>query len=196
VDGVLALGFAVLTVFLWRGTFLAADVAVRDWSDAHRPAALYWVARGGNLLGQGGALVVLSALLAVVLAVRRRSARPPLPVVAAFGLTFAVLQVLKSLTDRPAPHAPLAHPERFGLGGQSYPSGHLVNALVWYGILALLLAPWLSPALGWLLRLAPPFVLCFTTVYLGYHWLTDTVAGVLLGLLLDRLLRRVPWGLP
>jgi membrane-associated phospholipid phosphatase len=194
VDGGLVLGFVALTLLLWRGAFLGADVAVRDWSDAHRPAALYWAARGGNLLGQGGALVALSALLAVLLAWRRRSVRPLLPVVAAFALTFAVLQVLKSITDRPAPHALLAHPERLGLGGQSYPSGHLVNAIVWYGILALLLAPWLTPTLWWLLRLAPPFVLCFTTVYLGYHWLTDTIAGVLLGLLLDRLLRRIPWG--
>jgi len=30
-------------------------------------------------------------------------------------------------------------------------------------------------------------------VYLGYHWLFDTVAGVLLGLLLDRIIYRTPW---
>ena len=87
----------------------------------------------------------------------------------------------------------MIHPERFGLGGQSYPSGHLVNALVWYGILALLLSPWLTPLLWRLVRIVPPVVLTLTTVYLGYHWLTDTVAGILLGVFLDRLLRRIPW---
>jgi membrane-associated phospholipid phosphatase len=192
-DAVLVAGFAGLTLALWGGALLGADVAVRDWCDGHRPVLLFWAARGGNLLGQGGFLAGLAAALAVLLSWRRRSVRPLLPVVAAFVLTFGALQPLKSLTARPAPHALLAHPERFGPGGQSYPSGHLVNALVWYGILALLLSPWLTPVLWRVVRVVPPVVLTVTTVYLGYHWLTDTVAGVLLGIFLDRLLRRVDW---
>jgi membrane-associated phospholipid phosphatase len=31
------------------------------------------------------------------------------------------------------------------------------------------------------------------TTYLGFHWITDTVAGLIAGVLLYRLLRRVPW---
>ena len=39
----------------------------------------------------------------------------------------------------------------------------------------------------------PPAILLVTTTYLGWHWLTDSVAGLLVGLLLGRLLSRVPW---
>ena len=39
----------------------------------------------------------------------------------------------------------------------------------------------------------PPVIVFCTTTYLGYHWITDSVAGLFLGLMLTRLLTRVPW---
>jgi membrane-associated phospholipid phosphatase len=184
-----------LTVMLAFGWLLSLDVAVAHWVDSHRPPALDRLLRAGNYLGQGGVLTGIAGGLGILLAVWRRSVRPVLPVLAAFALTFVSLIVLKLLTERPAPHSPVPHPERFGLGGAEYPSGHLVNSIVWYGVLTLLLAPWLAPAVRRALRVIPPAVLCITTVYLAFHWVTDTVAGILLGLLLDRLMRRVPWRL-
>lgn len=191
-DGLLVAGFAGITVALASGALLGVDLSVRDWCDSHRPDALYWAARVGNYLGQGGYLFEISGVLALVLVWRRHSVRPLLPVLLGLVLTVGTLTTLKWATDRAAPHAfELAHPERFGSGGASYPSGHLVNTLVWYGILALLLAPWLAPAWRRAIRITPPVVVTVTTVYLGFHWLTDTVAGVLFGLLLDRLIHRV-----
>ncbi len=190
---VLLAGFAALTAALTAGYLLGIDVTVLHWCDSHRPPVADWLARKGNYLGQGGYLTLLCLGIALVLAWRRHSVRPILPVVAAFALTFGTLQPLKSLTARPAPHALRAHAERFGTGGQSYPSGHLVNALVWYGVLALLLAPWLPHAWLLVLRILPPAVLTVTTVYLGFHWLSDTVAGLMLGFLLDHLLHRIRW---
>ncbi|TML31926.1 MAG: phosphatase PAP2 family protein [Actinobacteria bacterium] len=195
-DAALLAGFVALTLALWAGWFLGLDVAVLHWVDAHRPPPLDRLAGWGNHLGQGGVLTGVAAVLALGLAGWRRSVRPVLPVVAAFASTFASLTVVKDLTRRPAPHAAIAHPERFGLGGVSYPSGHLVNSIVWYGVLVLLLVPWLSPGVRRVVRVVPPVVLSVTTVYLGFHWVTDTVAGILLGLLLDRLMRRIPWRLP
>jgi membrane-associated phospholipid phosphatase len=69
----------------------------------------------------------------------------------------------------------------------------MVNTVVWYGVLALLLAPWLAAGVRRWLRFAPPVIVFVTTVYLNFHWLTDSVAGVLLGVVLDRLLARAPW---
>lgn len=195
-DLLLAVGFVAVTVGVASRTLIGTDVWLRDWCDAHRPDAAFWAARALNLFGQGGWLTGISLVLAAFLAWRRRSVRPLLPVGTALVLTFVTLTVLKDVTARPAPHARVGDGFTrgyFGGGGASYPSGHLVNAIVWYGILALLLASWLGSRWRRVVRIAPPVVLCFSTVYLGYHWFSDTVAGVLFGLLLDRIICRVPW---
>jgi uncharacterized membrane protein YkvA (DUF1232 family)/membrane-associated phospholipid phosphatase len=197
VDGALAAGFAALTVALARGALLSLDLGVDHWCRTHRPVALYWLARGGNYLGQGTWLAVIALGIAVVLGRRRRSVRLILPVLAAELLSGVTVFVFKQTMHRAPPnnqsHVP--HPERLfsDPAGQSYPSGHLVVAIVWYGVLALLLTGVLPAASRWTLRAVPPVVLFVTTVYLSFHWLTDSVAGLLLGLLLYRLLVRVPW---
>jgi membrane-associated phospholipid phosphatase len=195
-DLLFLLGLAVVTLGAATRALIGIDVWVRDWCDAHRPAAAYWVARALNLLGQGSWLTGICLLLALYLAWRRHSVRPILPVVLAFVLTFVSVTVLKHLADRPAPHKRVGEGFTrgyFGDGGVSYPSGHVVNAIVWYGVLALLLAAWLSPRWRLTLRVGPPVALCATNAYLGFHWVTDILAGVLLGILLDRIVYRTPW---
>jgi membrane-associated phospholipid phosphatase len=120
-----------------------------------------------------------------------------LPVLAAELLSGITVLAFKQTLHRAPPgnqHG-VPHPERLFSDptSQSYPSGHLVVALVWYGILALLLVGVVPAGLLRALRTVPPSVLFVTTVYLSFHWLTDSVAGLLLGLLLYRLLARVPW---
>jgi membrane-associated phospholipid phosphatase len=192
------IALVALTVAVHFGHFLGVDLAVRDWSRTHRPTFLYWLARAGNLLGQGGFMTYLCAAIALYWVWRRHSFRPVLPVALAFALTYLAISAGKALTDRAAPRAdldkhPVLHPELFGSGGMSYPSGHLANAFVWYGTIALLAAPWLASKWRWWLRIIPPVVLTITTVYLEFHWLTDTIAGLLLGTLLWRLAARVYW---
>ena len=43
-----------------------------------------------------------------------------------------------------------------------------------------------------MLAWTPVIVFC-TTVYLSYHWVTDDIAAVLLGLFLARCFWRLPW---
>jgi membrane-associated phospholipid phosphatase len=198
-DLLLLAGFAALTALLAAGALLDLDKTISDWCVDHRTSGAYWLARMFNFLGNGGPLTVICLVIAVGLAVRGRTARPVLPVVAAFLLTgFAILPI-KLWTDRAAPNSTLPDavdlfntlpPGEFGL---SYPSGHMVNTVVWYGVLALLLAPWLAPAVRRWLRFAPPAIVFVTTVYLNFHWVTDSIAGLLLGVVLDRLLARAPW---
>jgi len=196
--------FVALTLALVNGHLLKLDQDVATWVDGHRPAPLYWLARVLNYLGQGGqVLTPVALLLAGVLAWRRRSARPLLVFVAAFVLTFLTIGPLKVWFDRAAPNfqgpekTVLFNPYASGFQALSYPSGHLANTLVWYGVIVMMLTALLGAALAPRARLAilvlPPVIVFCTTIYTGFHWLTDSVAGVLLGLVLARLMARVPW---
>jgi membrane-associated phospholipid phosphatase len=205
-DAVLVGGFVALTAALASGLLLDVDLAVRDWASGHRPRAAYWTARSLNYLGQGGWLLTpIAVALAVAVGLRARSVRPLLVVAAAFAFTYVTIGPLKIWADRAAPGSTLP-PEKSvqifndlpaGEYDLSYPSGHVANAIVWYGVIALLLAALtggrLTPALVRLIRLAPPAMVLVTTTYLNFHWLTDGLAALLLGLFLDRLLGRVPW---
>ncbi|GHA67023.1 phosphatase PAP2 family protein [Pontibacter akesuensis] len=67
----------------------------------------------------------------------------------------------------------------------SFPSGHSTTAIVLFGMIAFLLyrhfhKPWLrklSVALAVILTL----LVCFSRIYLGVHYLSDVLAGLLLG---------------
>jgi membrane-associated phospholipid phosphatase len=198
-DGILVLVLAALTVLVATGVTHGVDLGVRDWSDSHRPTPAYVVARALNFLGQGTPLAIVAMGLAVLLAWRRHSVRPVLPVITAYLLLAFFVAPIKVLTDRAAPHKPegTPHREEFFSGGMSYPSGHTANTIVWYGVLVLLLSALLPTALRpsarLALRLGPPLAVAVVTTYLGFHWITDTVAGLVAGLLLERLLRRIRW---
>jgi membrane-associated phospholipid phosphatase len=205
-DALLLAGFVALTVTLAQGGALGLDLAVRDWVNAHGPGVAYPVVRALNFLGQGGQLLTpLAGVLAAAAALRTRSIRPLLVVAATFAITYLTIGPLKLWTDRAAPSSTLAPEESVRLFNTlppgeydlSYPSGHVANAVVWYATIALLLgalvAGRLNPMVAWAVRVGPPAILLFSTTYLNFHWLTDGVAALLLGLFLDRLLARVPW---
>jgi hypothetical protein len=210
---VFAVVFAGITAGLAAGgALIELDLAVYEWSEAHRPAAAEAVGRLLNRLGQGGALLGICVVLALWLGLLRwrRSAgrwcalRPPLYVAAAAVLVVPTVLAVKALTARGAPSAPLPPEQTVRLMGPlppgvydaGYPGGHAVNTIVWYGVL-LLLATALLRAYGragpprWLriaTRVGPPVIVTAVTVYLSFHWLTDSLAGLALGLSIDRLL--------
>jgi len=204
-DGLLLTGFVLLTVALAAGALLDLDLAVRDRVEDYRGRPAYWVALVFNYLGQGGWLLMpVAAALAGWVGLRTRSIRPWLVVGGAFLLTYFTIGPMKLLLQRGYPrNFALAHPEELfsdPANGMAYPSGHVANAVIWYGVIALLLTALLRTAgrslPPWsyrLLRVVPAAVVSVTTVFLNHHWVTDSVAGLLLGLLLDRLLARVPW---
>jgi membrane-associated phospholipid phosphatase len=196
-DVALVAAFGLLTLLLAAKTpLLRVDLAVRDFVDAHRPSGLYWTLRVFNYLGQGGqVLTPLAVIVAFVRGVRGRTVRPFLPVIAAFVLTYLTIGPLKLWTDRAAASSHIQHPEWLfhDPTGLSYPSGHVVNAIVWYGVLAYLLRGILSERQRLAVRYGAPAIVLLTTTYLSFHWITDGLAAILLGLVLDRILGRVPW---
>jgi membrane-associated phospholipid phosphatase len=204
IDLVLAAAFVALTVALIHGHLLVWDQQVADWAFAHQPAPIYWTARAFNYLGQGGqVLMPVSIILTAWLVRRTRSVRAVFPFVAAFVITYITIGPLKLWAGRAAPRfdgpdkTEMFNPHATGAAATSYPSGHMGNSLVWYGVIALLAASLLRRPLTtretFAIRFLPVVILFCTTVYTGFHWITDSVAGVLLGLVLTRLLDRIPW---
>jgi membrane-associated phospholipid phosphatase len=201
VDAFLLGGFVLITMLVWLDRFDYWDLVLRDWVDENRHSRpLYLVGRALNYLGSANLLVVIALMLATVLAGRTRSARPFLPVIAAYGISHLLLGPVKILTHRAAPHSPLADGSGFFTDpdGWSYPSGHVVNALIWYPVLLLLLDALLAvpPGPRAMVRIAAVVTVSATVTYLGYHWMTDVIGALLIGAVLDRALRRVPWLAP
>lgn len=203
-DLVLIAAFAGLTAALIDGHLLALDQRVADWSLSHQPKPIYWTARVFNYLGQGGQVLMPVTLILTVLLIRRsRSIRAAFPAVAAFVLLYLTIGPLKIWADRAAPRftgpdkTVMFNPFAEGAKAMSYPSGHLGNSLAWYAVIALLVAALLGrPLSRWeafAVRVVPVVIVFGTTVYTGFHWLTDSIAGVLLGLVLARVIDRVPW---
>jgi membrane-associated phospholipid phosphatase len=190
--------FAGLTAALAAGAFLDADVAVRDWCDTHRPEPWRLAAKGLNFLGSANVLAPVLLAVALVVAVRDHTPRPVLRVLVTAAASYVVAIPIKMLTDRSAPRAPWPDAVRLFTheAGWSYPSGHVLNTLIWYPVLVLLVERVLrhpiDPGPRRAILVAPVVIVAATVTYLGFHWLTDSAAGVLLGLGLERALRRLP----
>jgi len=142
--------------------------------------------------------VVLS-LIGVVAWLRGRSPIPWFVTAIFIWLGTILMWTLFFLIDlsvaRPRPSSPLIHvfiPEPI----PTFPSGHVVYALVYYGFLLYLSLT--KPVSQWRYRwLLIPFQLYaalnilligYSRVYEGSHWLTDVFGGYLMGALLLALL--------
>ncbi len=134
----------------------------------------------GGIIGMSILAVVLTALVAVL----RRSWTPVLLMTVAAAGSLAMTVLGKDLIGRSRPPATLAVPPLET--SPSFPSGHTLNATVLIGMVAYLVL--LGVARGWqrwlVLTPAVLFILAMglSRVYLGHHWLTDVLAGWLLGL--------------
>ena len=99
-------------------------------------------------------------------------------------VTFLGMEALSVFVDRPRPSPELVHVSQF-LIGNSFPSGHVFGTVVFYGFLVGV--AWRH--LEWLpLRLLLPTIAAsivvlagVARVYMGVHWASDVLAGLLLG---------------
>jgi len=89
------------------------------------------------------------------------------------------VQLLKWAIHLPRPVA-IYH----GASAYGFPSGHTTMSVIMYGFLAILLARGLGAARRWGLFssvIGVSFVIGISRLYLGAHWLSDVLGGILLG---------------
>jgi len=184
--GALAGGLGLLVWLLLSGGWLpAVDVGVRRWTGGAPPHGWYGPIYGVTLPGQRAVTVPLVPAAAAGVGRRDRVWRPLLVTAAALATLGIVGEAFKRWVGRLAPHAPVV-----GLhaGGMSFPGGHAANVVLSGGLLLslarstragrrhgrVLLAGWVavSTAVG------------VASVLVGFHWVSDVVAGWLLGALL------------
>lgn len=195
-----ALAFAFLvTIVLAAGPLQHVDQELdHHWLLYKAPALLPFVQSVlDRIAGQAVCLPVL-ALVAIVLAWRRRSWRPILLGVSA-ELAFLIgVGGLKVLLARPS--SSMDNPGFFDggildLGGQgiSFPSGHAAEAVLMYGVAVHLINRYSSATartvtlLHWVVALIA-LNSVVASFLLGWHWLTDLIGGVAAGAFFLRLL--------
>ena len=138
-----------------------------------------------QLGGRVTILVVLGALVGY-LAWRRRTWLPAIRAVLALVLLTLAVYALKTGIGRTAPTYPGSF--FFHADGASFPSGHVANAVLMWGIARWQAVEYRLPARAqrgfWLLSVLGPVVAGAAMVALDFHWLSDAVAGAAVGVIL------------
>ena len=151
--------------FGFESAIMSALVAARaPWLTA--PALVFDRVGSGVVSG-----IVVPALVVIALLLWRRPWGATFFLVAVLA-SGAVTQVVKVLVGRVRPEDILVHPD-FG----SFPSGHSSNAAVIAAALGLIfMRTWV-----WVAGAAYTVLMMLSRMYLGAHWVSDTVAGMLIG---------------
>lgn len=189
-----AMALALLVGGLVTADLLASGVSerfdlrvsdvVKGWGLADSAAyPLVWL-----VTQVGGRVTILAVLAGLVgyLAWTRRTLLPLLRVLLALALLTAVVYGIKNGTGRTAPGYPGSY--FFHEDGASFPSGHVANAVLMWGV-----ARWQAVQYGlplrvqrvfWWLAVVGPVLTGLSMISLDFHWVTDAVVGAAVGVLL------------
>ena len=146
----------------------------------HNVAIAQFITNLGGVIG----LTMITVVIVVVMTVRWRSRTPLLLLSIGTAGSLLMTAVGKDLVGRARPPVTSAIPP--SETSPAFPSGHALNNTVVACLVAYLLLLHLTSLLWRIVAIALA-VLWFVTigltrVFLGYHWLTDVIAGWLLGL--------------
>ena len=182
------LAFVCLVLFFGLTTAVLAGVA-DTWDRtlmlalaAGREPWLTWWMKFLSIAGSGLIEIPLALLLVLGLVLRKRKVEAWWYAAAALS-GWALSGLAKVAVHRPRPHVipRLMH----GGGWFSYPSGHSMLAPIIFGLgIIVWAAPWPSPALrraALVLAAILALGIGFSRVYVGAHYPSDVVGGLLLG---------------
>ena len=175
----LLVGALMLAAIAYSPTLSAVQSVDDAWHrlmTALRVSPLVWVAKALAFIGGNWVNWPLRVAALALLAIRRRWLQLT-ALVLAIVTSEALIGPLKALYERPRPPAGV-----IATHGFSFPSGHAVAGAVTAVGLVLVLLPPGPRRWSWEVRAAVyASLMALSRTYLGVHWLSDVLAGGLLG---------------
>ena len=180
-----------LSVFTWLALTTSAETGLVPYDQGvtaravdERHPALTIVMQVFTALGSTVGLTVLTAICASLLFMRGHRVRALVLTVTMLGSSLLTV-VLKEVFGRARPSTDTLL--GFPASTTSFPSGHSFNTAVFAGLLAGMVltstaAATLYRALAIMAAAGATLLVGVSRVYLGYHWMTDVLAGWSLGL--------------
>lgn len=181
----LAVGFTEVLDDVLEGDGIAGvDHPATRWLATHRDLWLTAVLRVVTAAGEPLFLVALALPISVAAGWRCRSWRPVVLAVVCGGGVPLVLFTAKALVGRNRPPLPFALVDA---DGYSFPSGHATGTAAIMVISAWMLTRWLVPGWTgrvtvWAIAIGATFLIGFSRVYLGVHYVSDVLSGWMLGM--------------
>jgi membrane-associated phospholipid phosphatase len=190
--GVFGAVFLVITVLVAAGAFNRVNLRLTHYLQGRGSAGQDIGLGLFSYLGSIEVTFVIALLLGLALfrGLRLLSVLPVAFILFASGLEFLGKSVVhsagpgKAFQRFPELLPSLSHK----IGAYSFPSGHVLRATIAYGLVLYLAERWELFGRD-SSRLSPVLVLVilfvgYAVVYLGWHWLSDALGGLLLGLTL------------
>lgn len=176
--------FISLAVWINYVPIPALDLQISLFVQKHESASLDKVMLFISLFGELPYSLIMVVVIALVffLFKYKREAYYILSILS----TGLIILGVKSIIDRPRPteeYVRLVEINRY----QSFPSGHVLSYIVFFGFMLVLMRnqkniPKLTRIVLFYISLFFMLTIPISRIYLGAHWFTDTVGGVVLGL--------------
>jgi membrane-associated phospholipid phosphatase len=178
-----SLVYVTFDIFV-HGPLTKLDVRLQSWDGQAAIPSLDSAAWAYDKVGQRSVLVPILLLVAGVFARRHRTWRPVVLAAMSFLVLNVVVGAMKILIGRAETET--GNPDVLQ-GGVIYPSGHSSNMVLTGGVIVYLFLRYArNPPLRWIAGVWSVLttLTILTSLYIGSHWLTDLIAGALVGGLL------------
>ena len=179
------IGFILLGFFVSANPVPSFDLNISLFVQKYHSDLLDKIMLGISLLGElpySLIMVVLVSLLFFLFKYKRESY-----FIFSILLSGLIILGVKNIIDRPRPtefYVRLVEINRF----QSFPSGHVMSYILFFGFMIVLMLqlksiPLLTRRVITYISVFFMLTVAFSRVYLGAHWFSDTVGGLMLGLI-------------
>ncbi|CAN5210047.1 phosphatase PAP2 family protein [soil metagenome] len=177
-------GFGLLTFYVRQKPYFALDLKITKEIQEFNPTwfetLMNIITFIGNPLNSG----ILTALVVGVLFYKKRTKESIMLLAAVAGSTI-LTQIIKAIVHRPRPTPHLIHQIGKYLSNDSFPSGHVMFYIMFFGFLWFLTftLPKENKYRTFLLWLFPIMILLIgpSRIYVGAHWFSDVMGAYLLG---------------